>query len=648
MSCHAYRYFIVIDDIWDTSAWETIKFAFMDSNCAGRIITTTRNVDVSKACCHLDDELVHRMKPLSQCDSKNLFCKRIFASETGCPPQFEQVTRDILKKCGGVPLAIITLASYLASDQKIKPEAQWHDLLKSIGHGLTNGGSVEQMKKILSLSYYDLPSNVKICAMYLSIFPEDCHIESGRLIRRWIAEGFIQGENLFELGKSYFNELVNRSVIQPVYDEYIEGIPSACYVHDIMLDLLCDLAGEENFVTILDAIDEDVPSRTKVRRLSLQKVDLTNTQLATRSISQVRSFTIFSPAINQILPLSRFKVLRVLDLEDCDLEESSHLNLSCVGGLLHLRYLGLRDTKIRKIPMEIGKLLLLQTLDLEGEDEVAIELPESVVQLRSLMYLSVNQGTYLPTGYKNLMSLEELSEVQLTQDGDPEELRYLTELRVLEFSLPSGYPAEKLLILLESIGKLQKLQRLYIRLEGRNIGNLGDWVPSSPQLRVFQVAGWYETTPTRINSTSFPLLSCLDIDVHQVRLKDIQVLGTMPALRLVSLHSETEEECAMERSFRLGADAFPRAIVCSFQNVLFAPYMFQRGAMPMVRELKFGLLVSDILSGDGWDLCIRSFLSLQDLSIKLYGERSCRYFAAAAAVERSAADHPNFPNAYCQ
>lgn len=645
------RYIIIIDDIWDVNAWKTIRYAFMDGKCGSRIITTTRNISVSTECCSYNDDMVYKMKPLSDGDSQRLFHNRIFRRDDLCPPELEKVSMDILKKCAGVPLAIITLASHLASNQQIKPINEWYVLLNSIGTGLTKGDTnLREMRRIISFSYYDLPSHLKTCLLYLSIFPEDFVIERDRLIRRWIAEGFIQGDNLFELGVSYFNELLNRSMIQPVISG-LQGEPTGCRVHDLMLDLICDLASEENFVTVMDVIKVNTPFERKVRRLSFQKSVLANTRLATSSMSQVRSLTIFSPAINQMLPLSRFEVLRVLDLEDCDLEESGSLNLSSVGDLLHLRYLGLRDTNLRKIPTEIGKLLFLQTLDLRGVVDVDVqELPASVVQLRNLMYLYVSDGTYLPVGYKNLTSLEQLSRPCFTKDDDPEELRYLTKLRVLSLLCPSGYPAEKLLVLLESLGHLHKLQSLNIKSAGESIGgNMGDWVPSSLQLIDLELDGWYEMMPTSISSSLLPLLSKLHIRVHQVRLADIQLLGTLLSLRSLVLESDvdtaTKEERATERSFMLSPDAFPRALECSYQNVLLGPYMFPRGAMPMVRHLSFGLLMSDILSGGDWDLCIRNLPSLHVLSIKLYGEEDSRdgYSEAVDAVERAADDHPNCP-----
>jgi hypothetical protein len=120
---------------------------------------------------------------------------------------------------------------------------------------------------------------------------------------------------------------------------------------------------------------------------------------------------------------------------------------------------------------------------------------------------------------------------------------------------------------------------------------------------------------------------------------------------MVSLLSDvdtaTEEERAGERSFMLSTDAFPRATRCSFRHVIFTPNMIPPGAMPMVDDLSFGLLVSDILSGGDWDLCIRNLPSLKKVWIKLYGkeESSERYSEARAAVERAAADHPNRPKA---
>ncbi|KAF8650793.1 hypothetical protein HU200_063697 [Digitaria exilis] len=119
------RYFIVVDDIWNTSVWETIQCALIDNELGSIIVTTTRNLDVAKQA-----GAVYQLEPLSITDSTKLFYQRIFGSEDECPPDdLVEVSRKILQKCSGVPLAIITIAK----DYKINIQ----DLIwKWIGEGL--------------------------------------------------------------------------------------------------------------------------------------------------------------------------------------------------------------------------------------------------------------------------------------------------------------------------------------------------------------------------------------------------------------------------------------------------------------------------------------------------------------------------------
>uniref|UniRef100_A0ACD5WAK0 Uncharacterized protein n=1 Tax=Avena sativa TaxID=4498 RepID=A0ACD5WAK0_AVESA len=350
------RYLILIDDIWDKSVWKNIRCALIENECASRVIATTRILDVAK-----EIGCVYQLKPLPTTDSRKLFYQRIFGTKDKCPPiQLAEVSENILRKCGGVPLAIITLASMLAGKKGHENRyTYWSKVYQSMGSGLENSPDVKEMRRILYVSYYDLPPNLKACLLYLSLYPEDYSIETKELIWKWIGEGFVheeQGKSLYEVGEAYFDELINKSLIQPM-DVNTVNKASSCRVHDMVLDLITSLSNEENFLTTLGGQQPgSVPS--KVRRLSLQTSKEEDAkQMPSISLSSVRSLNVFSTALSLLPALSGFPVLRTLDLSGCEGVDNNHLKDIC--NLLHLRYLSLRGTSITDIPKDIGKLQLL-------------------------------------------------------------------------------------------------------------------------------------------------------------------------------------------------------------------------------------------------------------------------------------------------
>jgi hypothetical protein len=185
-----YRYFIVVDDVSDAEIWKAIKLALFNINrCGSRIIVTTSNAAVS-SCCSSDGGYVYQLEPLSFNDSKRLFFKRAFGSEG--LPHLEGVSDEILRKCGGLPLAIMIMSSLLVDQHE---EDEWNRVLSTISCAFANGPSSKSIiTRILSLSYFDLPRHLRTCLLYLSIFPKDHEINKKDLINRWIAEGFIHEE----------------------------------------------------------------------------------------------------------------------------------------------------------------------------------------------------------------------------------------------------------------------------------------------------------------------------------------------------------------------------------------------------------------------------------------------------------------------
>ena len=179
----------------------------ISKNQERRVITTTRSTAVA-SCFSSKGGNVYQMKSLSFEDSKRLLLKRAFGSENSSCTHLGSVPDAILRKCDGLPLAIITISSLLADEHA---KCEWDRVLHDIGSTLAKNTGAEKMTAILSMSYFDIPRHLRTCLLYLSVFPEDYEIEKQCLINRWIAEGFIhevEGPTKYEIGEDYFNDLI--------------------------------------------------------------------------------------------------------------------------------------------------------------------------------------------------------------------------------------------------------------------------------------------------------------------------------------------------------------------------------------------------------------------------------------------------------
>jgi hypothetical protein len=386
--------------------------------------------------------------------------------------------------------------------------------------------------------------------LYLSIFPEDYEIKRDRLVRRWIAEGFITtegGQDPREVGEGYFNDLANRSLIEPVEIQY-DGQADACRVHDMILDLIISKSVEENFVTLSG--DKNVNSllHNKVRRLSLDYYHAREHTMVPSNmiVSHVRSLTIFGCA-EDMPSLSNLQSVRVLDLENREVME--HNYLKHIIRLSQLKYLRLDVRRITALPEQLGRLQNLQTLDL-GCTWIK-KLPASIVQLQQLACLLVNSPE-LPQGIGNMQALQELSEVEINQNtslSSVQELGSLTKLRVLGLNLNSHiyntYGGMKAYTnnLLMSLGKLGMLNLRSIQFQSYHPCSLDflldSWSPPPRLLQSFKMSIDYYFPRIPKWVASLDHLSYLSIYVDPVDEETFRILGDMPSLLYLWLTSRT-------------------------------------------------------------------------------------------------------------
>ncbi|CAN6361340.1 unnamed protein product [Urochloa humidicola] len=610
------RYFVVIDDIWSTQAWKTIKCALYVNNCGSRIITTTRIVSIAKACCSPHHDHVYEIMPLSTDNSKNLFFKRTFGSKDISPPQLEEVSNEILQKCHGSPLAIVTLATLLANKASTKEE--WVRVYSSIGSTLQKDPDVEEMRRILSLSYDDLPHHLKTCLLYLSIFPEDYEIERDQLVKRWIAEGFIDmegGQDLEEIGEKFFNDLINRSMIQPVVIKY-DGRVASCRVHDMILDLLISKSVEENFASFICGKNKKLSLQGKVRRLSLNYYSQEHAMVPSASIiSHCRSLSIFGYS-EQMPPLSNFRVLRVLDIENG--EEMEQEYFEHIMRLRHLKYLRLHLRSIPALPEQLGELQYLRTLDLGGTK--ITKFPKSIVQLKNLTCLRVC-NLELPKEIGSLRALQELSEIKINRNCSASSLLglgSLTELRILRlcWSIFSTNTDNKDIVdnLLSSLRKLGRFNLRSLCIQscyGYSIDFLLDsWFPTPNLLQKFQMTSNYYFPRIPAWIASLGSLTYLDINVNPLEEETLEILGNLPSLMCLWVSAKAavskEKLVVSSRMFKCLKEFH---LTCWRNRV---GLMFEVGAMPRLEKLRV-----PINAGTGLYFGIQNLSSIMHLVVEI-------------------------------
>ncbi|XP_027180482.1 disease resistance protein RPM1-like [Coffea eugenioides] len=543
------RYILVLDDVWSLNAWETIKYVLPDCNIASRVVLTTRIADVASASCLASHDFVHEMKPLSSEDSWTLFCDRTFQSNS-CPPNLEEISRKIMKKCEGLPLAIVAIGGVLALKDKVRID-EWEMVLRGFGGEVDGSGKIDRIRRILFLSYNDLPHHLKNCLLYLSIYPEDHPIIVDYLLDKWIALGFIgekEGMTTTDIAMSYLKELINRSLIQ-VKEKWDDGKLKECGLHDFLREIIVSKSKEQCFV----AIDTGCCTRwpDKVRHLTIHNFT-ENPPQGFSSLKWLRSVETFGyedPLTTSFL--SKFlrggsKFLKVLNLEGTELDNIPKE----VFKLFHLKYLDLSSTRVKIIPKSVGLLQNLEILLLNGT--TITELPVEILKLRKLRSLTVGRmddfsnnfavwGFKSPDGIGKLTSLESLAYIEADSGKIVREVGKLIQLRELFITKLRREDGKELLY---SLLRLTNLRELHIcSVKEEEILDLQHSI--SPRLG-FLTSLFLNGRLERVPEWVISLQSLSKLVLHNSALSEdenaIGCLGHLPNLASLTLHRAYEGE----------------------------------------------------------------------------------------------------------
>lgn len=374
------RYLIVMDDIWNLTAWNAIKKSFPDDKNGSRILFTSRNTFVYN--CHV-------LRPLNDTEGEELLKKKILTKD-GWPSSFSNDIKKVLEVCKGLPLAIVVVAGLL---EKVSNDSeQWRQTVQTLNTKLASEGCMD----ILELSYNNLPDFLKPCFLYLSAAAQNKIFKVRKLIQLWIAEGLVpksRTKSQEKLGREYLEDLIGRSLVIVNKRSFSSGEIKECRIHDLLLEYCTAKAEEERFIHFPEAQNHSseviifdqyrlcisdgwiFPSRIKAVGPNVRSLifPLRNSSFDHCNLSTHGFFI-------------RLQFLTVLDLGMVDFNVCFPEELQF---LTCLRYFSIKSVPM-DIPSSIGNLCNLETFDMV--DEVGVRFPSTLWKMKALRNVNVRGG----------------------------------------------------------------------------------------------------------------------------------------------------------------------------------------------------------------------------------------------------------------
>ncbi|KAK8633389.1 hypothetical protein V6N13_014235 [Hibiscus sabdariffa] len=116
------RFVMILDDLWEKVSLERIGIP--EPSVGSKLVLTTRSSDV----CRQVDCRVIKVKPLTEEEAWKLFLEKVGRDILNIP-RVEPIARPVAKRCGGLPLGVITIASCMRGIDDI---CEWRNALTEL------------------------------------------------------------------------------------------------------------------------------------------------------------------------------------------------------------------------------------------------------------------------------------------------------------------------------------------------------------------------------------------------------------------------------------------------------------------------------------------------------------------------------------
>ncbi|KAG6384566.1 hypothetical protein SASPL_155614 [Salvia splendens] len=605
------RCLIVLDDVWELSHWEELKHPFIVQNLQSKILVTTRKQNVAEIGLAVKLGLLHMDVALELLKNKAFDHGNIpdFALEE----RFEKIGKEMVQKCGYLPLAISLLGGVL---RKKNSMVEWELVNEDIKEVIYR--DEKQIDGVLNLSYESLPYYLKPCFLSMSIFNEDETIPAWHLYKMWIAQGMISYENtgdknknLMDIAELYLSELASRSIIQ-VEIQYCYDVTDrtrkygTCKLHDVVRELCLKLGKREDFgVQSLEyhagklSTLREASSHVKIQHLTINFKSEVEHELeaacgedTSKHIRYLRISNLIKSNVLEFPPKSvvdfqKFKSLR--DLVIVRFKFAGGKLPKGITNLVHLRCLRLDACELDKLPSSMRNLVYMDTLDLRNS--INVEVPnvfKEMLRLKHMVfpvYGNKKVGNYHVRFDEGLDGLETLQFV----DSRCHELKCIDRMKNLRRFASRVHDKKSLSTILNAITNWNKIVVCDV-----NIGDSCDLtdeqmlekVLTCPNLHNLCISSKLGKELAKCGSNLMSSkLRFLDLFGCEIEDDPMGILGKLPCLIRLQLYRES----FVGEEMRCPANSFLRLKKLVLRGLpKLREWRVEAGAMPLLSQLTIG------------------------------------------------------------
>ncbi|XP_047959940.1 probable disease resistance protein At4g27220 [Salvia hispanica] len=432
---------LILDDVWENI--DLLKVGCPISVECCRLFITTRSLEV---CRQISCQKLIPVQTLHRHEAWKLFNETL-RNEIELDSSAEEIARSVVELCGGLPLAIVTVAGSMRGERAIHTWRNAYEELTERVSGKAGSTiySFDRLERNRHGQTNEL-STLQHCFLHCALYPEDEEIEREALVREFISGGLVDERKTrrmqVEQGHSILDKLVNVCLLESCV---VPGRfdPTECVkMHDLVRGMalkICEgkymVRGSGKWAKDLEKVSlmkggimriegglspdcpklstlilrdnaclEFIPDSffSKMQGLSTLDLSQTSIKMLPNSICAMKSLKALllksCRRIKDVPYLGEMKELRELNISHTAIKEVP----GGVGELFNLKFLALNVRNLKMLPKGLFlKLGNLQHLELPLRMQVVIEEIENLNLLEEVSgrFKNVNEFNSLITSW---------------------------------------------------------------------------------------------------------------------------------------------------------------------------------------------------------------------------------------------------------